>query len=32
MPNCKNDPTRKYKGTEPSPIGLGYCVENYIRS
>ena len=27
MPNCKNDPTRKYKGTEPSPIGLGYCVE-----
>ena len=26
MPVCKNDPTRKYKGTEPSPKGLGYCA------
>ena len=25
MPSCKNDPTRKYKGTEPSPKGLGFC-------
>jgi hypothetical protein len=22
---CKNDPKRYYKGTEPSPKGLGYC-------
>ena len=28
MPNCKNDPTRKYKGTEPSPKGLGYCAHS----
>lgn len=26
MPNCKNDPNRKYKGTEPSPKGLGFCA------
>ena len=26
MPICKNDPTKKYKGTEPSPKGLGYCA------
>lgn len=23
---CKNDPSRKYAGTEPSPKGLGYCA------
>jgi hypothetical protein len=23
---CKNDSTRSYKGTEPSPKGLGYCA------
>jgi len=28
MPNCKNDSTRKYKGTEPSPKGLGYCAHS----
>lgn len=28
MPKCKNDPTRSYKGTEPSPKGLGYCAHN----
>jgi len=28
MPNCKNDPTHSYKGTEPSPKGLGYCAHN----
>ncbi len=26
MPLCKNDPTSTYKGTEPSPKGLGYCA------
>lgn len=26
MPKCKNDSTRSYKGTEPSPKGLGYCA------
>ena len=26
MPKCKNDPTRTYKGDEPSPKGLGYCA------
>ena len=26
MPNCKNDPTKKYKGDEPSPKGLGWCA------
>mgnify|MGYP001404639232 CR=1 FL=1 len=25
MPKCKNDSSRSYKGTEPSPKGLGYC-------
>lgn len=24
--NCKNDPARKYTGTEPSPKGLGWCA------
>ena len=28
MPKCKNDPSRKYKGTEPSPKGLGYCAHS----
>ena len=23
---CKNDKKKKYKGTEPSPKGLGYCA------
>ena len=26
MPLCKNDSTRSYKGTEPSPKGFGYCA------
>jgi len=26
MPQCKNDPKRKYKGDEPSPKGLGWCA------
>lgn len=26
MPFCKNDKTKKYKGDEPSPKGLGYCA------
>ena len=26
MPKCKNDPKKTYKGTEPSPKGLGYCA------
>ena len=26
MPYCKNDPKKSYKGTEPSPKGLGYCA------
>ncbi len=26
MPKCKNDKTRSYKGTEPSPKGLGWCA------
>lgn len=26
MPKCKNDPSRTYKGDEPSPKGLGYCA------
>ena len=25
MPQCKNNPKKSYKGTEPSPKGLGYC-------
>ena len=28
MPKCKNDPTRYFKGNEPSPKGLGYCTYN----
>jgi hypothetical protein len=24
--HCKNDPSRTYSGTEPSPKGLGYCA------
>ena len=26
MPVCKNDPSKKYKGNEPSPKGFGYCA------
>ena len=26
MPKCKNNPSRSYNGTEPSPKGLGYCA------
>ena len=26
MPKCKNDSSRSFKGTEPSPKGLGYCA------
>ena len=26
MPKCKNNPLRHYKGTEPSPKGLGWCA------
>lgn len=26
MPKCKNDSSRIYIGTEPSPKGLGYCA------
>ena len=26
MPQCKNDPSRSYKGNEPSPKGRGYCA------
>jgi hypothetical protein len=26
MPKCKNDSTRYYKGTEPSPLGRGYSA------
>ena len=28
MPFCKNDPKKSYKGTEPSPKGLGYCAHS----
>jgi hypothetical protein len=28
MPICKNDPKKSYKGTEPSPKGLGYCAHS----
>jgi len=28
MPPCKNDSTRSYDGTEPSPKGLGYCAHS----
>jgi hypothetical protein len=26
MPRCKNDRTKTYAGTEPSPRGVGYCA------
>jgi hypothetical protein len=26
MPKCKNDPSKNYKGNEPSPKGLGFCA------
>lgn len=26
MPQCKNDRTRTYAGSEPSPRGLGFCA------
>ena len=26
MPACRNDASRKYKGDEPSPKGLGWCA------
>jgi hypothetical protein len=26
MPTCKNDSKKSYKGTEPSPKGLGFCA------
>jgi hypothetical protein len=26
MPNCRNDPSRRYSGVEPSPKGLGWCA------
>ena len=26
MPKCKNNPSRHYKGTEPSPKGKGFCA------
>lgn len=25
---CKNNPKKMYKGTEPSPKGLGYCAHS----
>jgi hypothetical protein len=28
MPFCKNNPKKKYKGTEPSPKGLGFCAHS----
>jgi hypothetical protein len=28
MPNCKNDPTKYFKGTEKSPKGLGWCAHS----
>ena len=28
MPKCKNDPTKSFKGTEPSPKGLGWCAHS----
>jgi len=28
MPKCKNDKTRSFKGTEPSPKGLGWCAHS----
>ena len=29
MPKCIDDPSRSYKGTEPSPKGLGYCAHTH---
>ena len=29
MPKCIGDPSRSYKGTEPSPKGLGYCAHTH---
>jgi len=26
MPKCKNNPSRHYKGHEPSPKGNGWCA------
>jgi len=26
MPTCKNDPSKTFKGTEPSPKGMGWCA------
>ena len=26
MPKCLNDPSKTYRGNEPSPKGLGYCA------
>jgi len=28
MPKCLNNPNKFYKGTEPSPKGLGYCASD----
>jgi hypothetical protein len=28
MPICRNDKNKSYKGTEPSPKGLGWCAHN----
>ena len=28
MPKCIKDETKSYKGTEPSPKGLGYCAHS----
>jgi len=28
MPTCKNDPSKKYKDTEPSPKGIGWCAHS----
>jgi hypothetical protein len=28
MPICKNDPNKRYIGTEPSPKGLGFCAHS----
>ncbi len=29
MPKCIDDPSRSYKGNEPSPKGLGYCAHTH---
>ena len=31
MLKCKNDSSKKYKGTEPSPKGLGFCAHTMKR-